>query len=93
MELSSFSLPPDLEEFVANQVASGAYSTQGEIVREALMLLRERQRLRELRLLDLRKEIQLGLEQSERGETGPWDVEEIKAEVRKRLGSDSSDRR
>jgi antitoxin ParD1/3/4 len=86
MELSSFSLPPDLEEFVANQVASGAYSTQGEIVREALMLLRERQRLRELRLLDLRKEIQLGLEQSERGEAGPWDVEEIKAEVRKRLG-------
>jgi antitoxin ParD1/3/4 len=92
MELSNFSLRPDLEEFVANQVASGAYSTQGEIVREALMLLRERQRLRELRLLDLRKEIQLGLEQSERGETAPWDVEEVKAEVRKRLGSDGSGR-
>ena len=92
MELTNFSLPPDLEEFVANQVASGAYTTQGEIVREALMLLRERQRLRELRLLDLRKEIQLGLEQSDRGETAPWDVEEVKAEVRKRLGSDSPDR-
>lgn len=91
MELSNFSLPPDLEEFVSGQLASGAFATQGEIVREALMLLRDRQRLRELRLLDLRKEIQLGLEQSERGETSPWDVEEIKTEVRRRLGSQSSD--
>lgn len=83
MELSNFSLPPDLEEFVSGQIASGAFATQGEIVREALMLLRDRQRLRELRLQDSRREVQLGLEQSARGESGDWDVEEMKAEVRK----------
>lgn len=90
MELSNFSLPPDLEEFVSGQIASGAFATQGEIVREALMLLRDRQRLREMRLQDLRKEVQLGLEQSARGESGEWNVEEMKAEVRQKLSSPSS---
>lgn len=90
MELSNFSLPPDLEEFVSGQIASGAFATQGEIVREALMLLRDRQRLRELRLQDLRKAVQIGLEQCERGETGEWNVEEVKAEVRAKLSSPSS---
>jgi antitoxin ParD1/3/4 len=85
MDLSSFSLPPDLEEFVSSQVASGAYSTHGEILREALMLLRDRERLRELRLQDLQKEVQLGLEQADRGECGPLDIAEIKADVRQRL--------
>lgn len=90
MELSNFSLPPDLEEFVSGQIASGAFATQGEIVREALMLLRDRQRLRELRLQDSRREVQLGLEQSARGESCEWDVEKMKAEVRKKFSSPDS---
>jgi antitoxin ParD1/3/4 len=91
MDLSSFSLPSDLEEFVTSQVASGAYATHAEIVRAALMLLRDRERVRELRLQDLQREIQLGLEQSQRGERGPLDIEEIKTEVRERLSSGDSD--
>ncbi|HVX62226.1 MAG TPA: type II toxin-antitoxin system ParD family antitoxin [Pirellulales bacterium] len=87
MDIPNLPLPPDLEEFVSGAVASGKYSTQGDLLREALLVLRDRDRLRESRLQELRKEVQIGLEQSERGECGPWDIEEIKAEVRQRLTS------
>ncbi len=87
MDITNLSLPPDLEEFVSGAIASGKYSTQGDVLREALTLLRDRERLRELRLQELRKEVQLGLEQSERGECGPLDLEDIKTEVRQRLAS------
>lgn len=75
------SLPPDLEDFVNSQVAAGRYETRGELIREALVFLRERDRIRELRLQDLRKEIQVGLDQLERGERSPLNMEDIKKEV------------
>ena len=40
-----------------------------EVVREALRLLDERDRMREMRLEDLRKDIQIGLDQLDRGES------------------------
>jgi hypothetical protein len=34
---------------------------------------------------DLRREIAIGIEQANRGDLAPWDLEEAKAEVRRRL--------
>jgi hypothetical protein len=42
----------------------------------------------ERRLEDLRKEIKIGVEQADRGEVVPLDIEEIKAEGRRRLAED-----
>ena len=85
MDLSSLSLPAELQEFVQNKVDSGMYPTEHEVVREALRLLRERDRVREIRLTELRKEIQLGLDEADRGEVAPLDIEDIKAEGRRRV--------
>jgi antitoxin ParD1/3/4 len=79
------SLTPELEEFVNRKVESGMYSSASEVVRESLRLLREQDLLKQIRLEELRKEIALGLEASERGEVGPLDIKAIKAEGRKRL--------
>ncbi|MDB5332957.1 MAG: addiction module antidote protein family [Phycisphaerales bacterium] len=81
------SLAPELEQFVADKVASGRYAAPAEVVSAALSLLKEQEELEAAELEELRKEIAVGLEQIERGEVGPWDVEEIKAEGRKLLAA------
>jgi antitoxin ParD1/3/4 len=77
MSLAS-ALPADLAAFVEDKVASGLYETENEVIREALRLLRERDQVREMRLAALRSEIQLGLDDSARGEVAPLDMAEIK---------------
>jgi antitoxin ParD1/3/4 len=78
------SLTPHLEQFIAKHVKSGRYQSASEVVREALRLLQDR----DWRLAELRKEVQKGIDQLERGEGMVMDarlVEEIKARGRKRL--------
>lgn len=79
------SLTPELERLVDEKVASGLYESASEVIREALRLLRDRDEVRVLALGDLRKDIAAGLDQLERGESAPLDVEAIKAEGRRRL--------
>ncbi|MGH7134168.1 MAG: type II toxin-antitoxin system ParD family antitoxin [Pirellulales bacterium] len=43
--MMSIEVPSDLEPFVKQRVASGAFSTQEEVIRAAFSLLEERERL------------------------------------------------
>lgn len=79
------SLTPELERLVAEKVASGMYHSASEVIREALRLLKERDEWRQHRLEELRREIAVGLEQADRGETRPFDAEGLKQRVRDRL--------
>jgi len=56
------SLTKELEQLVNDKVKSGRYLSASEVVREALRLLEERDRMKEMRLVELRKEIQKGLQ-------------------------------
>jgi antitoxin ParD1/3/4 len=76
-------LTPELEALVQRKVASGLYNNQSEVVREALRLLAEQDRLREAHVADLRKALADGLAQAERGEL--LDGPEVVAGVRKAL--------
>ena len=62
------SITPSLEEFVKEKVDSGLYNSASEVIREALRLLKEQDRLRQLRFEELKKEIAIGMEQADRGE-------------------------
>mgnify|MGYP000984058217 CR=1 FL=1 len=77
-------LPPSLEEMVRAKVGSGMYASVSEVVREALRLLEERDRIQALRFEEVRKEIQAGIDQADRGETAPLDVRETLKKVRGR---------
>lgn len=79
------SLTPELEKLVQDKVKSGRYLSASEVVREALRLLEERDRIQQLKLDRLRSEIQLGIEQIERGEV--VDGDEAFAEIEKELES------
>ena len=80
------SLTPELEQLVNDKVKSGLYNSASEVVREALRLLKEQDALKAYRLEELRREIAVGMEQANRGEVAPLDMEAIKAEGRRRLG-------
>lgn len=58
------SLTPELEQLVNDGMKSGEYKSASEVVREGLRLVR----LRREKLAALRREIQIGVDEIERGE-------------------------
>ena len=73
-------LTPQLEEMVRQKVSGGLYNSASEVVREALRLMEAQDRVREIKLEQLRQDIRDGLDS---GEATAWDPEEIKLEGRK----------
>ena len=55
------SIPADLESFVQNLVLSGSYPGPDEVVGKALQMLKRHE--------ELRREIQVGIDQLDRGES------------------------
>ena len=78
------SLTPQLEELGKKKVESGLYGSASEVMREALRLLDERDRLHAMRLEELRAEIKKG---GDSGEPTPLEVKAIKARGRERLAA------
>lgn len=76
------SLTPQLESYVKQKVASGMYNSVSEVMREALRLLEERDALKDMKLAALRCDLQDGIDELERGEGTPLDMDEIKAKAR-----------
>jgi len=84
----NISLNPHFEELVKGKVESGLYNSVSEVMREALRLLEERDQLRELRLEELRREIQKGINS---GSATPLDIDEIKRQGRARLAAQQTE--
>ena len=75
------SLNPDLEKFIQDQVRNGAYGSVDEVISAGLTLLQrdpDADRSPE-ELEDLRREIQIGVDQADRGELAPWNAAEARA--------------
>lgn len=62
------SLTPELERLIEERVKSGMYTSASEVVREGLRLLQERDQLKQMKLDELRRQIQIGIDASNRGE-------------------------
>jgi antitoxin ParD1/3/4 len=70
-------LTPQLEELVRSKVASGLYTSASEVVREALRVMDEQDRLRAAKLDQLRDDIRQGLNS---GPSRAWNAEEAQRE-------------
>ncbi|MBD2517838.1 type II toxin-antitoxin system ParD family antitoxin [Nostoc sp. FACHB-973] len=68
------SLTPELEKWVQSKVESGMYTSASEVIREGLRLLKEQDALKAIRLGELRREIQQGIDS---GESTPLNMDEI----------------
>lgn len=67
-------LTPELEQWIHKKVETGTYLSASEVVREALRLLDERDKLQAMKFEEIRKEIQIGIDQADRGEVAPLDL-------------------
>jgi len=83
----NISLTPQLEKLVQDRVRSGRYTSASEVIREALRLMDERDRLLEAKFDQLRQDIREGLDS---GPSAPWDQEEIKRAGRARRAAAKS---
>jgi Arc/MetJ-type ribon-helix-helix transcriptional regulator len=70
-------LPDEIVEFVRSEVARGTANDESELVTRAVALYREMA----VRHVDLVGHVQNALEQGRKGDTAPFDIEEIIAEL------------
>jgi antitoxin ParD1/3/4 len=78
------SLTKELEALVNEKVKSGRYLSASEVVRDALRLLEERDRLKDLRLADLRRDIAKGFES---GPPAKLDAADLKRRARRGIAA------
>ncbi len=83
----NISLTTELEKLVNDKIASGMYNSATEVIQEALILLKERDAIANLKLQQLRQDIQAGINS---GESVPFDIERLKIEGRKRRKQDDN---
>jgi len=76
-------IPPELEAYVQQELATGAYRTREELIRDALSVFRD---LRE-RHETLRADVARAIAQAERGEACEIDIDELIARGTKRLAA------
>jgi antitoxin ParD1/3/4 len=84
----SLNIPPEFERAVLERVESGAYQSTDDVLKACL----EGLTLLEADIADesewLRREVQIGIDEADRGELIPGDeaLASIRAEVRRRMG-------
>ncbi|MEK7885082.1 type II toxin-antitoxin system ParD family antitoxin [Methyloversatilis sp. NSM2] len=72
-------LTPQLEEMVRAKVSSGMYTSASEVVREALRLMQEQDRLRQVKLEQLRRDSRNSLKN---GSSEPMDAPALQGDAR-----------
>ena len=84
MPTMNVSLPPELAQFVEQEVAdaSGGCGTGSEIVRESLRLLRREKAIQDEKLAVLRREVGIGVEQARDGRLSTRSISEIVESLR-----------
>jgi antitoxin ParD1/3/4 len=78
----NISLTPELEQFVQVKVQSGRYNSASEVVREALRLLEEQEKVRVAQLADFNQELGRRLASLGRGER--VDPQEVRTHLRQK---------
>jgi Arc/MetJ-type ribon-helix-helix transcriptional regulator len=78
-------LPAQLQPFVKELVESGAYLCEGEVLEHALWLLKDHLDLQKIKTAELKKLVAVGVEQADRGQVAPLDMEAVKAQAADRL--------
>ena len=81
MATMNVSLSAEFADFVEAQVASGAYASASEVVRDGLRLLRREQAAHDEKIAILRREIGIGVEQARQGRFSKRSIADICDEI------------
>jgi antitoxin ParD1/3/4 len=81
-------LAGDREQIVRSFIQDGRFSSEDEVIDEALRLLQERDE--QAKLADLRREIAIGIDQADRGELVPFEPHATLKRIRSRQATGKS---
>jgi len=73
----SIDISPENEQFIQHVIETGVFHNRGQVINEAFDLLKKREQLR--------RDVDLGIEQIQRGDYAPLDMEAVKAKLARRL--------
>ncbi len=82
----SIQLSGDREQIVRSFILDGRFSSEDEVIDEALRLLQEQDE--RAKLAELRREITIGIDQADRGELAPFDPHATLERIRSRQAAD-----
>ena len=85
------SLTPELEKMVHGKVQTGRYNSASEVVREALRLMDERDKVKALHTDEIRKKIAAGLKSLDEGRYSDGDefFDQMEAELEAEIRAES----
>ncbi|HET6249151.1 MAG TPA: type II toxin-antitoxin system ParD family antitoxin [Tepidisphaeraceae bacterium] len=81
-------LNPRQERFIEEKLKAGQYASVSDLINDALETLMGQEQLSSTDIEELRSEVMAGLEQHQRGESTPLDMQAIKAQVHARTSED-----
>lgn len=90
MTTITITLRDEDQSFIADAVKSGFYITKSEVVATALGLLKSREDLRQIRRAHLKREIQIGIDQLNRGEFAEFSATDIMRLGREKLATNNA---
>ena len=70
-------LTPELEKLVNEELQSGNYYSPTDVLREGLLLLKERKLSKQSRIENLRREVQKGIDAIRQGNYKTYEVDEL----------------
>ena len=80
--IMNVSLTPALTKLVTDKVKNGRYTSASEVIREALRLLEEQDKAKQLEDEYFREQVMLGVKQFETGEYSTYEnAEELMADI------------
>jgi Arc/MetJ-type ribon-helix-helix transcriptional regulator len=79
----STDISPQNEQYIQEAFARGSFQSRGQALDTAIELLKRRE--------ETIREVRVGIEQIERGEVVPLDIEKMKAEIRQTLAEERAD--
>ena len=77
---------------INKKIKTGMYTSASEVIREGLRLLKERDELRDLRLKELKKDIQKGYDSASNGNVAEWNLDQFRKQVRSRTSNGKKSR-
>jgi antitoxin ParD1/3/4 len=81
MPTMNVSLTKEMVDYVSDEVEAGEYGSASEVVRDALRRHKLERQVERDKLAILRRELQLGIDQMERGEFSSKSIADIANEV------------
>lgn len=87
----NISLQPELARFVEDKVRAGQFADASDVVNGALQVLKDQEALSAEDVDELRRQLAIGVEQLDRGDSAEWDVEAIKTKGRRLLQQRNSE--